>query len=138
MTAGTTSSVAPRAVFERLIGDIAAQRWHTVADLYAEDAVVDILFALPEPRRLEGRETIRAHFAAAAAGPLRFEVYDVTVHETADPEVVVAEFWYRGHVAGGDRSFEAANVQVLRVRDGLIVSSRDYHNHAAIAAALAR
>jgi len=136
MTAMTTVPGTPRAVFERLIEGIAARRWHTLADLYAEDAVVDILFAPPQPGRLEGRETIRAHFEAAADGPLSLEVYDVTIHETADPEVVVAEFWYRGHVAGTDRTFEAANVQVIRVRDGLIVSSRDYHNHAAIAAAL--
>ena len=61
----------------------------------------------------------------------------MTIHETTDPEVIIAEFWYRGHVTGSDRTFEAANVQVIRVRDGLIVSSRDYHNHAAIAAALA-
>ena len=31
---------------------------------------------------------------------------------------------------GGER---LANIHVLRIRDGLIVESRDYHNHAAIA-----
>jgi ketosteroid isomerase-like protein len=29
-----------------------------------------------------------------------------------------------------------ANVQVLRVRDGLVVESRDYHHHAALAAVM--
>jgi ketosteroid isomerase-like protein len=33
------------------------------------------------------------------------------------------------------RSFSVANIQVLTVRDGKIVRSRDYHNHQALAAA---
>jgi ketosteroid isomerase-like protein len=60
------------------------------------------------------------------------------VHETTDPEVVVAEFGYRFRPREGVEAFPVANVQVVRVRDGLIVSSRDYHDHAAIAAALAK
>lgn len=30
------------------------------------------------------------------------------------------------------RTFKAANIQVLQVRDGLIVSSRDFHDHLAL------
>jgi len=128
--------MTPREVFTRLIDGISARRWPELADLYAEDAVVDMPFAIPQPRRLHGRETVRTHFAAAARGPLRFEVHNVVVHETADPEVIIAEFDYHGRVAPTGRKFTAANVQVLRVREGRIVASRDYHNHAAIAAAL--
>jgi uncharacterized protein len=58
------------------------------------------------------------------------------VHATGDPEVVIAEFDYDGQVTTTGRSFRVANVQVLRVRNGQIVASRDYHNHLAIAAAL--
>jgi ketosteroid isomerase-like protein len=93
-------------------------------------------FASP-PLRLEGREAVRAHFAAAARGPVTLRARNVVVHATADPELIVAEFDYLGLVATTGRSFETANVQVLRVRDGRIVSSRDYHDHAAIARAVA-
>jgi hypothetical protein len=31
------------------------------------------------------------------------------------------------------RDFQVANIQVLRVRDGLILETRDYHNHAVLA-----
>jgi ketosteroid isomerase-like protein len=31
--------------------------------------------------------------------------------------------------------FVVANVQIMRVRDGLIVNSRDFHDHAGLAAA---
>jgi uncharacterized protein len=36
------------------------------------------------------------------------------------------------------RSFQVANIVVWRVRDGQIVSSRDYHNHLVLAAAAGR
>jgi ketosteroid isomerase-like protein len=128
-------TATPREVFESLIGGISAGRWEELADLYAEDTVVDIPFAVPVPTRIEGREQIRAHFAAASGGPVELHACNVLVHETADPEVIVAEFDYQGRVATTDRTFEVSNIQVLRVRDGLIVSTRDFHNYLVFAAA---
>ncbi|MCO6010656.1 nuclear transport factor 2 family protein [Actinoallomurus purpureus] len=127
---------SPRAVFERLNRGIAEGRWNDLADLYAEDAVVRQPFAPPAsgaPQILEGRETIRARFAGAARMGLRFGVRNVIVHETTDPEVIVAEFDY--DIPAGDDVLTAANVQVLRVRDGLIIETRDYHDHLTIARA---
>ncbi|MFB9836380.1 nuclear transport factor 2 family protein [Actinoallomurus acaciae] len=125
------SETTPRAVFERLSQGISAGRWHDLADLYAEDAVVEQPLVSTAPGRIEGRETIRAHFAGAAAMGLRLVARDVVIHETADPEVVVAEFTYE--ITGREGTTTAANIQVLRVRDGLITATRDYHDHLAIA-----
>jgi uncharacterized protein len=122
---------SPRAVFERLSRGISAGRWHDLADLYAEDAVVDQPFVSTAPGRIEGRETIRAHFAGAAGAGLSLVARNVVVHETADPEVIIAEFDY--DITGRAGSVTAANIQVLRVRDGLITATRDYHDHLAIA-----
>jgi uncharacterized protein len=127
---------SPRSVLESLLQGISDRKWNDLADLYAKDAVVEMPFAPSSPTRLEGREAIRAHFAAAAGGPLRVEASNVVVHDTGDPEVVIAEFDYDGQVATTGRSFRVSNIQVLRVRNGQIVASRDYHNHLAIAAAL--
>ena len=121
----------PRAVFERLSRGISEGRWHDLADLYAEDAVVEQPLVSAAPSRIVGRETVRAHFAGAAAMGLRLVAHHVRIHETADPEVIVAEFDY--DVTGPEGTTTAANVQVLRVRDGLIAASRDYHDHLAIA-----
>ena len=129
---------SPRQVLDSLLRGISDGRWNDLADLYAEDAVVEQPFAPTPPRRLEGREAVRAHFAAAAQGPLRLQVSNLVVHETADPEVVVAEFDYDGRVATTGRTFRVANIQVLRVRGGQIVSSRDYHDHLALAAVVGR
>ena len=81
---------SPRQVLESLLKGISDGRWGDLADLYAEDAVVEQPFAPTPPRRLEGREAIRAHFATAAQGPLRLKAGNVVVHDTADPEVVIA------------------------------------------------
>jgi ketosteroid isomerase-like protein len=132
-----SAAATPRQVFEQLSALVSAGEWGRIADLYAEDAVVEMPFAAPAPDRVEGRESVRAHFAAAAAGPLTLQARDVVVHETGDPEVVIAEYDYHVGVATTGAEFTVANIQVLRIRDGLIVASRDYHDHAAIARNLA-
>src|SRR5690349_18235452 len=110
----------PREVFARLSGGIGRGEWDTLGELYAPDAVVTMPFD-PRRTRLCGRDEVARHFAAAASLPITLTPDDVRVHETADPEVIVAEYDY----AGPD--FRMANIQVLRIRDGLIVESRDYH-----------
>ena len=57
-------------------------------------------------------------------------------NQTSDPELVIAEFDYNLRYA--DRTTTSANVQVMRIRDGLIVESRDYHDHLRFAALAGR
>ena len=117
----------PTEVFHRLLHGITEGRFAELPDLYAEDAVVEHPFALPEPTRLVGRQALRAHFANATALDITLVAGNVIVRQTDDPEVIVAEWDYTVDGRG-----PLANVIVLRVREGLIVASRDYHNHAAI------
>ncbi|MEW2623372.1 nuclear transport factor 2 family protein [Streptomyces sp. NPDC048106] len=131
-----SASATPREVFGRLIGLISAGEWSELPELYAEDAEVEIVFSPVPPRRVHGRAELRERFAAlAAADAVRLRAEDVHVHETDDPEVVIAEFAYAGLYPATGRTFRTANIQVLRVRDGLIVETRDYHDHLAFAAA---
>lgn len=133
-TLGLMSKPAsPRHVVEALMRGISDARWDELDGLYAEHAVVEYPFALPRPIRLEGRDAIRRYFAAAASLPLRLQTRNMVVHETADPEVVVAEWDYEGLVTTTGRSFQVANIQVSTVRDGKIIASRDYHNHLVLA-----
>ena len=118
--------VTPTQVFERLNAGIGSGDWSQLHLLYAENADVTMPFLRPEPGRIRGRDEIRQHFARAP-GLISLRPTGVRVHRTDDPEVIVAEYDYE--TAGA----RLANIQVLRVRDGLIVESRDYHNHAAIA-----
>jgi ketosteroid isomerase-like protein len=116
----------PAEVFRAQLTAITEGRFADVLDLYAEDVVVEQPFLLPEPLRITGKDALRAHFAGAPAG-LTLVADNVVVRQTDDPEVVVAEWDY---VVDGRSAL--ANVIIMRVRDGLIVASRDYHNHAAI------
>ncbi|MCX5207741.1 nuclear transport factor 2 family protein [Kitasatospora sp. NBC_00240] len=131
-----SETLSSREVFLELLAGITAGRFAELAELYAEDAVVETVFQPVGPRRLEGRAVLRARFAEVAAhSPLDLTARNVVVRETDDPEVVVAEWDYQVHHRESGRAFEAANIQVLRVRDGLIVHSRDYHDHLALATA---
>ncbi len=128
-----SEALSPREVFQKLIEGISAGRFTELAELYAEDAVVETVFEPVGPRRFEGRAVLKERFAQiAASSPVELTPANVVVRETDDAEVVVAEFDYRVHHRLTGRTFEAANIQVLRVRDGLIVSSRDYHDHLAL------
>jgi len=127
-------SPSPAEVFGRLITGISEGRWHELADLYAEDVVVEMPMD-PHRTRLDGREAVRQRFAAAADGWFELRAHDVIVHATTDPEVVIAEFEYDGLNRTTGKKFTVANVQVLRVRGGRIVASRDYHDHRGFAAA---
>jgi ketosteroid isomerase-like protein len=129
------ANLSPRDVLEQLHQRISEGRWEELFELYAEDVTVDIPLAKPEPDHIEGLATIRRRFADAGRSPLELRVVgDTVVHETTDPEVIVAEFDYEGRATDTGRTFRVSNVQVLRVRDGLIVQSRDYHDHFALAA----
>ncbi|GLY74041.1 nuclear transport factor 2 family protein [Actinoallomurus iriomotensis] len=129
--------MTPREVFERVIDGVTHGRWDELPALYAEDAFVIHPFA-PAGEPLTGREALRRHFAAGAGLGVTMTVRDVVVHETGDPEVVIGEFAYEGTVTATGRRFTVPNVFVLRVRDGLIVESRDYADHVAFAAATGR
>ena len=125
----------PREVFDRLSAGITEGRWAELSALYAEDTVIEHPQRPPAPSRIEGRQTIHDHFTDTLAASVRMRRHNVVVHETTDPEVIVAEYDYSGESLTTGKSFAAANIQVLRVRDGLIVFSRDYHDYLKITAA---
>ncbi|MEU8511640.1 nuclear transport factor 2 family protein [Kitasatospora sp. NPDC048722] len=129
-------TLSPREVFTKLLDGMAAGRYSELAGLYAEDAVVETVFEPVGPRRTEGRTALAERFAqVAASSPVELTPANVVIRQTDDPELIVAEWDYRVHHRPTGRTFEAANIQVLRVRDGLITHSRDFHDHVALIAA---
>src|SRR5689334_5942202 len=128
----------PRQVVEELIEGVPARRWDTLPDLYAPGAVVHHPMQLPVPVTIEGRQALAEHFQRAAQLPLEMTAENVVIHQTVDPELVVAEFDYRARNTATGADFTVANVFLVRVRDGLIVESRDYSNHVMFAAAFGR
>jgi uncharacterized protein len=121
------STPTPREVFLRLVDGVATGRWHELPGLYADPT--DVRHPL-DPLRgpaLRTRDELREHFTPPPGGlGIERRATNVTIHETADPEVIVAEFEYHGAVLATGRRFVTPCVFVMRVRDGQIVESRDY------------
>jgi uncharacterized protein len=123
----------PREVFLALVNGIASGNPDGLPELYAEQIDVSHPFDPLHAAPIRSREEIRRRLAQRAGGPRRaMQVGNVAIHETTDPEVIVAEFEYQGTTEAGE-PYALPAIFVMRVRDGEIVTSRDYHDHLASA-----
>ncbi|MCI2419057.1 nuclear transport factor 2 family protein [Saccharopolyspora sp. K220] len=130
-----SNAPTPTEVFEKLVHGVTHRQVEDLPNLYATDAVVDHPMDPLGGPTLRGREQLAAHFRAGLTRTAQdFQARNVVVHQTTDPEVVVAEFEYHGTAHDGT-PFAVPCVFVLRVRDGQIVASRDYVDHFAFARA---
>ncbi|MCU1682013.1 MAG: ketosteroid isomerase-related protein [Amycolatopsis sp.] len=116
----------PREVFQQLVDGMVGKKWEQLPELFAEDVVVFHPLSTGPEARIEGREKVREHFARMAGFDADLQIDDIVVYETTDPEVVVCEQTMRTSFGGKEVSMPG--IRVMRVRDGLIVSSRDYGN----------
>lgn len=131
------STATPREVFQQVVDGITSRRYAALPDLYAEQTDVRHPLSPYGEKPLLSRDELREHFrgaSAVAALAVEFTAQDIMVHETTDPEVIVAEWTYRGVTVSGE-SFQAPCIIVLRVRDGQIIESRDYIDHVTMARA---
>lgn len=101
----------------------------SLAELFTEDGVLEAPL-VPDghafPNRMVGREAIRAGMAeyyrrpAGAPGAVDTARSSFVLHETTDPDVVIAEI---DTVVDG---VAMSLVQIVRLRDGKIARLRDY------------
>ena len=127
----STTTLSPAEVLDRLVHGVGDKRWDDLPALYAERTHVVHPMDPGRAGPLLTRAELEQHFrrGARTLGEIRFEPAAITVHQTADPEVIVAEFEYQGTADGSGEPVAVPGVFVLRVRDGQIVSSRDYFDH---------
>jgi ketosteroid isomerase-like protein len=119
-------ALTPHEVFLKLVWGVSEGRWDELPELYADQTYVEHPFSPSGDKPLRTRGELREHFSAGKRlPPPRQEPASITVHETTDPEVIVAEFEYRETRESGE-PFRVPCIFVLRVRDGKIVASRDY------------
>ena len=110
------------------------------ANLFAPDGVHELPFAPPGiPKRLEGRETLRAYFTAITDTPLKHTAFkNMTLYDTADPNVIIAEYDAHGTVTDTARPYQLRYLQIVKVHDGQITLWRDYWDPLASAELLGR
>jgi ketosteroid isomerase-like protein len=104
-----------------------------IAAMFTEDGVFEAPL-MPDghllPRRMVGRDAIRTGVSAyhrypAYEGAVNVEQSAYVLHETADPDVFIAEIDAVFNEADG-RPTTISQVKIFRVRDGQITSLRDY------------
>jgi ketosteroid isomerase-like protein len=122
---------APREVFLELVNAVCARDLAKLPTLYAEKTDVVHPFDPHRAPALTSRDELREHFTRgmAAKPEVRRVPANIRVHETTDPEVVVAEFDYDCTLVDTGETFTTPGIFVLRVRNGEIVESRDYFDH---------
>ncbi len=105
-----------------------------VAAMFTDDGVYEAPLLPPEggplPGLMVGRDAIREGVAAyhrypAYAGEADLASSSYVLHETADPDVFIAEIDTVLVGAAGQRTTMSL-VQIFRIRDGLIARLRDY------------
>jgi len=120
------------AMLRQTLGEHLDPRAETFVEMVAEDGVMEFPFALPSPRRVEGREALAAHIAFLAGRIEFLGVSDVVKHSTGDPEVFILEFAGAGRAVATGEPFEQRYISVIRLRDGRIAHYRDYWNPIAV------
>lgn len=132
---GHTQTPSPREVVLELLEERQKGARVGLSDYYADDAVLEHVFGVFPPTRWQGREELRNHFSYQGSQDFQVKAHKILVHETLDPEVIVVEWEFDMIETSSGRATRLANIVVMRVRDGRIVESRDYHNHLGLAAA---
>lgn len=114
-----------RRFLELSVGDLSE-----LADLYADEVVIEIPFAVPPvpTSRETTRDELRALFTRANAGRRYTHVSGVSIHELTDPQKVVVEYTLHGVLEPSGAEFDLAYIMVITVVDGLITHSRDYND----------
>ena len=129
-----------REIVERFVAAAVSGRPEEMAGCYAGQVVIEMPFTAGlYPARIETtRDELRQRFTASAAVRRYERLADVRIHETADPEVVIAEYSIHGHQVADGQPFVLTIAMVITVRDGQIVHSRDYADPVAGARVLGR
>jgi len=111
------------------------------SELFAEDGVLEYPFTAPGfPTVYKGLTEIKALVERMAEARDLFDIHEVTatVHETTDPEVVVAEIAHHGHSHVTNQPYQMLALGIIRIRNGKIVHYRDFMNPLSMAELLGR
>jgi uncharacterized protein len=131
----------PAAVSQLMAGDFDGDQREAyvsqLAELYGERTDLRHPFDPFGGAPVHTRDELRARFSTPdrdqGPGVDSMTPTDMIVHHTTDPEVVIVEYRYTGTANG--KPFDLPCINVVRVRHGVIIESRDYVDHVASARA---
>jgi uncharacterized protein len=114
------------AAVQRYFEGVAAASADQMLESWTDDLVYEECFSDP-PRRIDGKEAIRAYFSKAGA-VFRMTLELTAVHECVDPDKLVLEYKSHGHVVATGAVYENSYIGVYRFIDGRIWQVREFHN----------
>ncbi|WP_315070190.1 nuclear transport factor 2 family protein [uncultured Clostridium sp.] len=121
---------SPREIFELAQTMFLNKDLSSFSDLFASDGILELPFHIQKSMRLiQGRENIRNYLAmmpVALLKPIGYE--SMTIHETSNSEIIIAEYDMYGEVMANSKPFQRRYLQVVEVRNGEIITLRDYWN----------
>lgn len=126
------SAKQPAEIVRELIECMTAGRYSEAAELYDDDAKIYVMFALPVPRVIVGKDLkARLRGTTSPRSPMYRDIKceDLRILTSDSGDMVTAEWRYRSLLPGRSEPVVNENVIVVRVRAGKIMESRDYHNH---------
>ncbi|WP_327238316.1 nuclear transport factor 2 family protein [Streptomyces sp. NBC_01317] len=104
--------------------------WVSLCD---EHVVIDFPYATADfPAKLEGRAAVAAYMRGYPDHIDLREIPSLEIHETGDPEKIIAEWQGNGRIVATDTPYEMPYVAVVTVKNGLITHYRDYWSPSSI------
>jgi ketosteroid isomerase-like protein len=115
-------------IAERFL-DLTIRDMASLAELYAEDVVIEMPFAAPlfPTRRTTTRDELKSQFTRPS-GRSYTRIDNARIYELSDPNVAIVEYDLHGIANESGREFSLSYIQIITVKDGMIVHSRDYSN----------
>ena len=127
--------MTPAEIVAALIDLMSKQKVQEALALYHDDVDVRVEFGLPHRHEVKGKARLQSLVKAIKeqkqGKPSRMyqdiSVEDLVIHQTTNPNIVIAEWTYRSRIGGA--TVENPNIIVVECREGKVYRSRDYHNH---------
>lgn len=101
-------------------------------DAFPGEISPDFVFYLPfpppgVPSEIRGRENVRDVLVNTSAGRSRLIISDIDIHQTDDPELLVATARGEATMANGNL-YRNSYVIFTRIRDGVVLEHTEYLN----------
>ncbi|MEZ5737600.1 MAG: nuclear transport factor 2 family protein [Novosphingobium sp.] len=101
-------------------------------DAFPGEIAPDFVFHLPfpppgVPSEFRGRETVRDVLSKTSAGRSRLVMSNIEIHQTDDPELLVATARGEATMANGNL-YRNSYVLFTRIRDGVVLEHTEYLN----------
>ncbi|WP_018897992.1 nuclear transport factor 2 family protein [Rhizobium sp. 2MFCol3.1] len=126
--------MTPTELVRELIDRYARGDMDGAFELYGDELVFSDEFGVPNRYEIVGKAAFgRSMEEWRRVGGTQTRMYqdisieDLVIHETKDPNLVIAEWTYVSRI--GEETVENRNIIVIGCKDGKIVLSRDYHNY---------